>query len=788
MKLMVASYNNGAVDWNAEAEETKLRSYSLEHSFNEPAKCIITLADVDGSIMQKYNADANDVYLGVGKLTLEDPTGTDIFYGRIKRVTGDSATKTVTLECYDWLDQLDEKLETIDMREKLNGNIRQSTIKPDYDNTDGFGIQPAYRQVVKFGKADDGGVITDETTETQSAAANDMTLLPANPAVNDAYYFGFYDNTHTSFILNVGTAGEYDGTIVWEYYDGGAWASLGGISDGTNGFLNSGANTVSWNDPGDWAEVAVDGDTCYWIRARVSAWTGIETQPVGTQALMTMYYVYDHDIGLTANAHNGMKMILTAGMAGSISVTTGPYDVTVTPSSAPMLGDAFDNDIGDLWTIDNDGHTTADGDDFTVDYKFKVWVPDSDFHSATILTGAKIDMFYSGSSSGSATIELYNGATYDALADADDGSVLDPVMKTVNIPSNLVASSLDANGEVIVRFNEAAAGGGGFMINYLMVTYNFETTGYSSAINITDGETYRLTVGTDLSADATRVWDGLPYCIAQEIYKHIASDEEDRLIKEDNIVPLTCAATIEHTTGISTRQYKEMTRLAILKDLAQEDMAVFWVTLGGSTLTYKKTFGADTMQLTDSKVNYWQSLYDYGQMTNEYHVYGIRIGDTEIYQSVANAASQTKYLADRSKVLRSTGIVSDAHAKDIGTTLVARDAELSQMVGCEITGNTATAAHATTIRLGEIVEITSSYLWPTASKDYIVTRFVYDYIVTRFVYDSKERKTWLTLHPKVSIGLQELDVPYTREKFLKEKVIRALGDKYIAEPITHEVA
>jgi hypothetical protein len=35
MKLMVASYNNGAVDWNAEAEETKLRSYSIEHSFNE---------------------------------------------------------------------------------------------------------------------------------------------------------------------------------------------------------------------------------------------------------------------------------------------------------------------------------------------------------------------------------------------------------------------------------------------------------------------------------------------------------------------------------------------------------------------------------------------------------------------------------------------------------------------------------------------------------------------------------------------------------------------------------
>ncbi|MHA2069665.1 MAG: hypothetical protein ACXABY_35325 [Candidatus Thorarchaeota archaeon] len=166
-------------------------------------------------------------------------------------------------------------------------------------------------------------------------------------------------------------------------------------------------------------------------------------------------------------------------------------------------------------------------------------------------------------------------------------------------------------------------------------------------------------------------------------------------------------------------------------------------------------------------------------MVNEYHVYGARIGDAEIYQSQENAASQLKYLADRSKVLKNAGITSDAHAKDIGTTLAARDAELSQMVSCEIAGNTATAAHATTIKLGEIVEITSSYLWPTAAKDYIVTRFV---------YDSKEHKTYLTLHPKVSIGLQEIDVPYTREKVMIERVKTSESDKVVDDPVTHEVA
>ena len=72
MKMMVSSYNNGASDWNAEAEETAFRSYTLDHAFNGPAKCTIVLADPTGAIMRKYDTDANDVYLGVGKVITSD--------------------------------------------------------------------------------------------------------------------------------------------------------------------------------------------------------------------------------------------------------------------------------------------------------------------------------------------------------------------------------------------------------------------------------------------------------------------------------------------------------------------------------------------------------------------------------------------------------------------------------------------------------------------------------------------------------------------------------------------
>ena len=59
MRLLVQSYNNGA--YNAEEEETKFRTYTLDHKFNEPAKAVITLADTDGSMLRKYNTDINPV-------------------------------------------------------------------------------------------------------------------------------------------------------------------------------------------------------------------------------------------------------------------------------------------------------------------------------------------------------------------------------------------------------------------------------------------------------------------------------------------------------------------------------------------------------------------------------------------------------------------------------------------------------------------------------------------------------------------------------------------------------
>lgn len=129
----------------------------------------------------------------------------------------------------------------------------------------------------------DAGAFVDETTEANESTADDMTLLPAVPAVDDAYYFGA-DEAFISLEVNV-NQGAGSWTITWEYWNGAAWAALSGVSDGTTGFTTSGINNVTFTLPSDWARNTVNSQgPFYYVRGRVSAYTSVTTQPLGQQS------------------------------------------------------------------------------------------------------------------------------------------------------------------------------------------------------------------------------------------------------------------------------------------------------------------------------------------------------------------------------------------------------------------------------------------------------------------------------------------------------------------------
>lgn len=132
--------------------------------------------------------------------------------------------------------------------------------------------------------ADDGGVLTDETAASNDAVANDMTLLPAVPAVNDAYYFGSA-GMFDILTVNIGTQGNWTGTGTWEYWDGDSWAVPNGLVDNTLDFeAGTGNYDVTYTCPDDWQQTTVNGVNLYWLRYRVATYTAVVQNPLGTQS------------------------------------------------------------------------------------------------------------------------------------------------------------------------------------------------------------------------------------------------------------------------------------------------------------------------------------------------------------------------------------------------------------------------------------------------------------------------------------------------------------------------
>lgn len=128
-----------------------------------------------------------------------------------------------------------------------------------------------------------GPSFVDETTDFNSAAANDVDPFPATEAVNDYMAVGF-TQTFGDLVINVGTVG-VGGVVAWEYWNGTAWIALSGVTDGTTNFTTSGQNSVVFTVPQDWAALILNGSaSLFYIRARVA--TVYSTNPILTQGFI----------------------------------------------------------------------------------------------------------------------------------------------------------------------------------------------------------------------------------------------------------------------------------------------------------------------------------------------------------------------------------------------------------------------------------------------------------------------------------------------------------------------
>ena len=131
---------------------------------------------------------------------------------------------------------------------------------------------------------DDGGTYVDETVAFANATADDVEILPATPAAQDACYFGHATHTFDEIIIVQTTQGVGTWTIVWEYWNGSAWTAVTGLTDGTTGFTSAVATvSVTFTEPTDWEKCQIDNVNAYWVRGRVSVYSAVTTAPEAGQ-------------------------------------------------------------------------------------------------------------------------------------------------------------------------------------------------------------------------------------------------------------------------------------------------------------------------------------------------------------------------------------------------------------------------------------------------------------------------------------------------------------------------
>jgi len=139
------------------------------------------------------------------------------------------------------------------------------------------GVTPRF--FAQYVYLDDGGAFTDYSAESQNLTADDINLLPAAPAAEDAIYIGS-DVKFERLNYDETTAGAGTWTITWEIYEGGSWSSANITASTAAQFQTD--SLLPWvdiDDTSSWTTTTINGQEAYWIRARLSSFTSLTTQP-----------------------------------------------------------------------------------------------------------------------------------------------------------------------------------------------------------------------------------------------------------------------------------------------------------------------------------------------------------------------------------------------------------------------------------------------------------------------------------------------------------------------------
>lgn len=171
--------------------------------------------------------------------------------------------------------------------DKISGDVYEVVLRADLDEA----YMPAAHRL------DSPDSFTNITTECNDLTTGMAVLLPDIPASGDAVIFGAPEKFDHIDVYMDGGASNIDNEFNVLYWNGTIWAALA-VTDGTNGgiagrtFYENGR--ISFVPPADWAQVAVNGVTCYYVSVRVT--TAGASVPVAThiQLGLVNHSGFDH--------------------------------------------------------------------------------------------------------------------------------------------------------------------------------------------------------------------------------------------------------------------------------------------------------------------------------------------------------------------------------------------------------------------------------------------------------------------------------------------------------------
>lgn len=758
MKLNTFIFDSLA--YEGAVEETRIIGFVIDHELNQPAKTDIHISDPTGARLRYYIGDADDKLIAIGKVDLEEPTATDLFAGFI--ISANRGENGITiLQCDDYLHQWTwEKIE-YDTREELDTDVRQSITDTDHDSELYIGaVGEIGMYAISYVNL--GSVFTDETAAANNDTVDDMHLLTDPIAIGDIYYFGFSTKL-TGFDMFISQVGNWDGTTRWEYWNGSAWTTL---TNGPTGVLSqfevAGLQTYDWDVEADWELTTVDNKIAYWVRCRVLLRNGITQAPLGRDVTVAtpFYLLFDDAMTWTPGDFEGKVLIFPGDLAGKRTVRHWAYDHETRSGGIPYEVDfdsALPTELDDLENVrinDDTFHEMQDDDSgpgtvsnaFQAVYKFREMITQSDRFTGSV-TGARVRYIYTADTlNGLGSIILFNPDTIFAVQSTgdriiDDGEIYDV---TFEIPENVLVDVFDTVGDIELHINipmlETATST--LKTHFCYLELDVETTGYSTGIGIiTNGANY-LVVDTDLRNADPGLFEGAEYSIVDEIFTHIDSAEGGTLATKDSdgnalTVPLTADVNVEHTTGVTGKNFIREAQFDIITSLRIADGAALYLPLASTALTYKKTFSAvGTIYTDDSFLTYRTANLDGRQLKTDAYVHGIQFTESHVIGHATDATAQDDYGGvERASFTVQAGVTSDFAAETLADAIVEQQKDIRLIVE-------ATASGISVIRVGTEIRLTSTILGLTTE----------DYVCIRWGHNSFDDITTLLLHPSNDAG------------------------------------